>query len=221
MKAVIVGASGMIGHQVATIAAREKLYSSIVAPSRRKIGLPETIENPVVDFENLESNAGHSAIWKADHYFCCIGTTIKVAGSQAAFRKVDYDIAVNTARLARQGGASKAFIVSALGADKNSGIFYNRVKGEMEEAIAGIGFQETWIFRPSLLTGPRKDARPGEVIGQIFGSVFSPLFVGGIKKYKPIPGETVARALLCAAFLTRPGVNIVESDQIQELGKAG
>ncbi|MCE9596614.1 MAG: NAD(P)H-binding protein [Spirochaetia bacterium] len=216
MKAIVVGASGLIGAQVVQIAAREKLYGSIVAPARRKIGVPDGVENPIVDFDKLES-----AHWKADHIFCCIGTTIKVAGSQEAFRRVDYDIAVNTAALARSNGASKIFVVSALGADKKSGIFYSKVKGEMEAAIIEMGFAETWIFRPSLLTGERKDSRPGEVLGQIVGSIFSPLFIGGIKKYKPIAGEVVARAMLCAAFLSRPGVNIVESDQIQELGKAG
>lgn len=220
MKAIIIGASGLIGQHVAQIAAREKLYRTLVAPARRKIDLPEGIQNPIVDFEKLDADK-MSDVWKTDHIFCCIGTTIKVAGSQEAFRKVDFDIAVNTARLAKAGGASRAFIVSALGADKNSGIFYNRVKGEMEEAIVQMGFQETWIFRPSLLTGERKDKRPGEVLGQIVGSIFSPIFLGGIKKYKPIAGEVVARAMLCAAFLSRPGVNFVESDQIQELGKAG
>lgn len=146
--------------------------------------------------------------------FCCLGTTIKTAGSQEAFLKVDYTYVIESARIAKSQGATAFSVVSAMGANSKSGIFYNRVKGDMEEALQKIGFSSLLIFRPSLLIGERKEVRPGEVIGAAISNLFSFLFVSGLKKYKPIQGSLVAKSMLDHAKEQKTGLQIIESDKI-------
>ena len=167
-----------------------------------------------IEFDKLEETA---ALLKADHVFSCLGTTIKKAGSEQEFRKVDYDYVVNSAKISLQNGAKKIFVVSALGADKNSFIFYNKVKGEMEEAITALSYQSTFFFRPSLLLGERTEVRNGEKIGEAFGNLISFALVGPLKKYKPIKALSVAKAMFISAKGDVKGVKIMESDEIEEI----
>jgi len=213
--ALIIGGSGLVGSHLLRLIADDSTYESIAAISRRDVPVPDRVKLEIVNFDRLNESA---KVMKANHVFCCVGTTIKKAGSQEAFRKVDFDVAVTSARLARQNGATKYLVVSALGASKNSSVFYNRVKGEMEDAVQSMAYREVWIFRPSLLTGERTEFRPGEAIGHAAGLVLSPFLAGPLKKYKPIHAERVARAMLNCARETKPGIHILESDEIQKLG---
>ena len=167
------------------------------------------LKQVIVDFEKLESYAEH---FKVDQVFCCLGTTIKTAGSQEAFLKVDFTYVIESARIAKSQGATAFSVVSAMGANSKSGIFYNRVKGDMEEALQKIGFSSLLIFRPSLLIGERKEVRTGEIIGAAISNLFSFVFVGGLKKYKPIQGSLVAKSMLAHAKQQKTGLQIIESD---------
>ena len=129
-----------------------------------------------------------------------------------------HDYAVSFAEHAQRHGATQFLVVSALGADPNSRIFYNRTKGEMERAVAGLGFEAVQIVRPALLLGERESSRPKERIAELLTKPFTPLLVGGMRKYRPIEGEAVARALVAAAQQRRPGVHIFESDELQRVG---
>jgi len=151
----------------------------------------------------------------ADDVYCCLGTTIKQAGSQAAFRRVDFDYPAALARAAGRDGAQRLLIVSALGADPHSRVFYNRVKGEMEEAVRAAGVPQTLLFRPSLLSGPRTAPRFGEQAGLVIGALLGPL----LGRYRPIHGDLVAAAMLRAALDDLPS-QAFESHQIRALAQS-
>ena len=143
------------------------------------------------------------AAWAAaDHIFCALGTTMRQAGSEAAFREVDFDYPLALARAALARGAGHFLLVRAVGASPPSRIFYNRVKGEVEAAIAALGFRSLTIARPSLLLGDRGEFRPKEQLGRLLG-LFAP------PRWKPVAAERVARALVNAAWLDLPGVRIL------------
>jgi uncharacterized protein YbjT (DUF2867 family) len=207
----VVGATGLIGSFLL-----ERLLASPVC-SMVSIWLrtPLAKQHPklqikVVDFESLERNR-----IEADDVYCCLGTTIKQAGSQAAFRRVDFDYPVALARAAARDGAQRLLVVSALGANPRSGVFYNRVKGEMEEAVRAAGVATTLIFRPSLLSGPRSEPRLGERLGLALGTVLGPL----LGRYRPIHGDLVAAAMLKAAERDLPAQTF-ESQQIRALAQS-
>ena len=160
-----------------------------------------------MNFEELQER--HAS---ADDVFCCLGTTIKQAGSQEAFRRVDYDYPVALAQAAARDGAKRLLVVSALGADARSKIFYNRVKGEMEAAVRAAGVPKTYFFRPSLLSGPRAEPRMGERVGLVVGAVLGPL----LGRFRPIHADLVAAAMIRAAERDLPS-QVFESPQIRSL----
>jgi uncharacterized protein YbjT (DUF2867 family) len=151
-----------------------------------------------------------------DDVFITLGTTIEVAGSQAAFRQVDFDFVVNTARAARAAGATRLAVVSSLGADAKSRVFYNRVKGEMEAAITQLGYKSVVIAQPSLLLGDRaklgQPARSGEVWA---ARLLGPLRWMVPKRVRPIHARAVASALLAAILDAEPGVRVLKSGAMQ------
>jgi uncharacterized protein YbjT (DUF2867 family) len=161
-----------------------------------------------------------------DAVICCLGTTIKKAGSQEKFKEVDYSYPLLAAKSAKENGVKAFLIVSAMGADANSMVFYNRVKGEVERELAGIGFPFLGIFRPSLLLGDRKEVRIGEKIGEFVGA-FLPFSLLGLKKYKPIDADCVARSMLKTLIAkesqlenpSAPQIEIIENDTMLDLGK--
>lgn len=214
MKALLVGATGLVGGFVLARLLAHPEYSSVEIWVRRELPLRDSkLIQKVVDFSNLPLQQVH-----ADHVFCCLGTTIRKAGSEAAFREVDHDYPLALARLARSGGSRKFLMVSALGADAASSVFYNRVKGEVENAITALDLPAIWFFRPSLLLGPRQENRPGERIGAVIGKLIAPLLVGGLRKYRPIHVDTVAAAMVYAAtHNVAPGA--IESDAIARLAE--
>ncbi|MBL8520857.1 MAG: oxidoreductase [Betaproteobacteria bacterium] len=149
-----------------------------------------------------------------DTAFCCLGTTIRKAGSQAAFRAVDLDMVVHFARAAKKAGATHFGLVSALGANAKSGVFYNRVKGEAEAALMALGFESLTLVRPSLLLGERDESRPAERFGIAVSRVLSPLMIGPARRVRPVDAEAVARTLLHSAQTHDQGIHVVESEQI-------
>jgi uncharacterized protein YbjT (DUF2867 family) len=159
-----------------------------------------------------------SKLPRADDIFCCLGTTIKKAGSQAAFRKVDYDYVVSLADHARDAGAKRFLVVSSLGADARSSIFYSRVKGEMEAALRGIGFDALHIFQPSLLLGDRREARLGERLGIAASAIIAPFMLGPAKKYRPIDARVVANAMWKTAWNSERGIHVHPSNEIAKFG---
>jgi uncharacterized protein YbjT (DUF2867 family) len=208
-RALLVGATGLVGSRVLGLLLEDPAYAVVHALGRRPTGLahPKFSER-VVDFDRLDA----AAMPAVDDVFCCLGTTIKAAGSQEKFRAVDYTAVLNVARLALGAGASQFLLVTAMGANPSSRVFYNRVKGEIEDAVRGLGYKSVCIFRPSFLKGERKQSRAGE---QIALATLTRLPFLLPKKYRPVADVAVARALVDAAKRAEPGAHIVESDAIQ------
>jgi uncharacterized protein YbjT (DUF2867 family) len=214
--AVVAGASGLVGGHVVRALLDRPEYSRVTVLVRRKLDLVHPrLEQRLVDFDRLDAQAD---LFGGADVFCCLGTTIKKAGSQAAFRKVDYEYPLALGRLARQQGARRFLLVSSMGANPQSGVFYSRVKGELENALAELGLPALLIFRPSLLLGERQEHRAGERIGAAVMKVAGPLMVGGLRKYRAIHGRTVARAMVHAVGQPWTGCHRFESDRIAELG---
>lgn len=208
MRAQVTGCTGLIGGELLRILAAEQV--EVLALARRSFIAPVGVSVVQADFDNLQP----SSALTCTHAFCALGTTIKKAGSQEAFRKVDFDAVLASARFARSCGAGVFVVVSALGADPDSSIFYNRVKGQMEQALRDSGIPSIYVMRPSLLVGERAESRPGEQVGNIAGMLLGPLMQGPLRKYRPIQGEDVARAMLVCARRGVPGFHTLESDKI-------
>jgi uncharacterized protein YbjT (DUF2867 family) len=205
--ALLIGATGLVGSFLLERLLASPRYARVVVWARREIGKSHPkLEVEIVDFERLAQRR-----LEADDVFCCLGTTIRQAGSQKAFHHVDFDYPVALAGAAARSGAKRFLVVSALGANKRSRVFYNRVKGEMEEAVRIAAVPKTTIVRPSLLAGPRAESRLGERIGLALSALLGPL----LGKYRPIHAEHVAAAMIRAAELDLPS-GVIESAQMRK-----
>lgn len=214
-KAIIVGASGLIGKFCLSYLLMDKNYNEVIVISRTPLPLKDPkLKNIVCEFDELEK---YSNDLIADDVFCCLGTTIKVAGTKENFKKVDLHYPIKVANITKRNGATKFLVVSAMGADKNSSIFYNQVKGEMEEQLKSIGFKGIYIFRPSLLLGMRKEFRLGERIAIMSSKLWSPILSIFAKQYKPIDAMVVAHAMYQKALDVNYEHQIYSSDIIQEI----
>lgn len=208
--ALVAGATGLIGNQLLQLLLNDDHYTLVKAVSRAPLAITHAkLENRVIDFDKLTEY--HEAL-KADDVFCCLGTTIKKVKTKEKFRKVDLEYPLELARITRANGASQFLLVSALGADKKSNVFYNRVKGEAEEAIGQVGFKSYHIFRPSLLLGDRQEQRSGEDAAKL---VFKYLGFLVPEKYKGIESIKVARAMLAKAGQNQAGNHAYESKELQ------
>jgi uncharacterized protein YbjT (DUF2867 family) len=212
--ALLAGATGLVGGALLPLLLAGKRYRRVHVMLRRAaphIKAGRKLQVHLVDFMRLPE-----AFPKVDDVFITLGTTIEVAGSQAAFRQVDFDFVVNTARAARAAGATRLAVVSSLGADAKSRVFYNRVKGEMEAAITQLGYTSVVIARPSLLLGDRaklgQPARSGEVWA---ARLLGPLRWMVPKRVRPIHARAVASALLAAILDAEPGVRVLKSGAMQ------
>lgn len=219
-KAVVAGATGLVGKELVRQLLEDEAYGSVVILVRRKTGLahPKLTES-IVDYRAL-AGGDEQAVQALDlagaDVFCALGTTIKKAGTQEAFREVDYDYPLALGRLAKEQGAARFLIVTAIGANPASRIFYSRVKGEVEEALRALNLPALDLFRPSLLLGKREEFRLGERLA----ALFMPWLSGLLGKYRPVHGRTVAAAMIQAAKSGEPGVRIHESNRIREMGDA-
>jgi uncharacterized protein YbjT (DUF2867 family) len=211
--ALVAGATGLIGKEVVGLLLANPDYERVITLVRKPLDIQhEKLVQQVTDFDHLEEVSGH--ILEAEDVFCTLGTTIKVAKSKEAFRKVDYEYPVRLAQLAKQCGTKRFLIVTAMGADPHSRIFYNQVKGQAEEQIKRVGLASLHIFRPSLLLGDRTEVRLGEKIGSILGKLSSWAMIGGLRKYRPIPSKVVAEAMVHAAQSQSKGQQVYLSDEI-------
>jgi uncharacterized protein YbjT (DUF2867 family) len=212
-KAIIVGATGLIGSSCLQYLFHDPTYSEVIAIVRRPLlKNHRKLKEVITDFSNLDKTLSTVT---ANDVFCCLGTTIKKAGSQEAFKKVDFSLVLEVANLMRKQGAEKFIVISAIGANRSSKVFYNRIKGEMEEALKGLGYPCLRIIRPSLLLGHREEFRLGEKIGILMSPFWKLLLIGSLKKYRPVEADAVARFMVKVAH-NEPiaGVPVYESNQI-------
>lgn len=179
--------------------------SGVTAPGRRTLDAHPKLRAPLVDFDNLPADADW---WRADAVICTLGTTIRKAGSQAAFRRVDYDYPLAVARLAKRHGTPVYALNSAIGANAGSRIFYNRVKGELERDLADVGFESLTHVRPGLIGGKRQEFRLGERVLVAGLTVFGFLLP---RRWRINPADRIAAALIESAVNPKPGVHAIES----------
>jgi uncharacterized protein YbjT (DUF2867 family) len=213
---VVLGGTGLIGGHLLRLVAADPAFDRVTAFSRRPIDdTPAGVEVRQVD---LGEPDGYRDALGVDVVFCCLGTTIRKAGSKEAFRRVDHDYPVTVAKAACEAGARRYVIVTAVGADPDSSIFYNRVKGEVEAALFAVGFVEgVVVIRPSMLLGDRGESRPAEKLGGLLMKVTAPVFGGPLKKYRAIEAETVARAMRAAGRELPPGDQTFEGQPLFDL----
>jgi uncharacterized protein YbjT (DUF2867 family) len=214
--AVIVGATGSIGRELVPLVTSSPHYDKLVVLHYKPTSLAgrPKIEERIIDFAKLASVPAIDAAT----VFCCIGTTQKKAGSTAAFQKVDRDIPVALAKWAAAGGAAAFITISSIGADAHSKSVYLRTKGEMEEGVARAAVRSTHILRPSLLDGKREEFRLVEEAGNKALRLINPLMIGPLRRYRSVRTQTVAAAMLACGERGEPGVHIIESELIQDLG---
>ena len=207
--AVVLGATGLVGSQVLRQLIADAGCERIVSLGRRPSGVTSPkLTELTVDLVAPATYRQHLAV---DCVFCALGTTIAKAGSQEAFRRVDYEYPLTVAQAAAGAGAQRYVLVSAVGADAKSRVFYNRVKGELESALTALPFPRgVRVLHPSVLLGDRAEARPGEHLAAVLMRATAPLFAGGLKKYRAIPAEAVARALVAAARSEGVGTVVYE-----------
>lgn len=185
--------------------------SRVIAPSRRPLPPHAKLENPVVNFDSLPEDAPW---WKADFALCTLGTTLRQTKSRAAFYRVDHDYVLIMARLTHQAGTPTFALVSSLGANPLSRVFYLRVKGEIERDLAALGFTSLVIARPSLLIGgPRSSARSIEAVGLFLGEHLAVLLP---RRYRAVSTRKVARALFAAALRSPAGFHLIESEKLSD-----
>ena len=208
---LVAGATGLIGCAVIRLLCDDPSAGNVIALTRRKIvSIPDVtrVRQEVIDFDRLEAFGRQIS---ARTVVCALGTTIKKAGSQKAFREVDYGIPMRLAEIAVKNGCEKFILVSAVGADPNSPVFYNKVKGEVERDLEKIGFRSLHIIRPSLLLGDRAEFRLGEEIGKMMVKPFRFLIPG---KYKPVHARVIAQKIRSLLDDDTPGVHVYEGGQI-------
>jgi uncharacterized protein YbjT (DUF2867 family) len=204
--ALAAGATGLVGTALLRLLATDAEYREVRVLGRRppaqagaKVRFIES------DFGDLGSLARDLAV---DDVFCCLGTTIRKAGSQQAFERVDFQMVVDLARATHQAGAKRFLVVSAVGASTHAAAFYSRVKGRMEQAVRELPFEAVHIVRPSLLLGDRAERRPGEQAAQVVAPWLAPVLRGPLAKYRAVPAAEVAAALVTLARRPAKGAHV-------------
>lgn len=213
--ALIVGATGLVGGFVLKYLLDDDYFSEVIVLSRKPSGTQHSkLKEILVDFDKIED---YAADIKADVIFCCLGTTIKDAGSQDAFKKVDYEYPLRIAEIAKKNGSTKYLIITALGSSKSSIVFFNRVKGEIEDAIGKLNYDTLHILQPSLIIGQRNEKRIGEGIAQKLSPIYNVMMFGPLRKYKSINAEQIAKAMVHYAKLEDKGIYKHPSSELQKI----
>ncbi len=208
-RALVVGGTGLVGRELITLLLADERYTVIALVRKPLAVIHKRLIQVTFNFDTPDST-----VIAADEIFCCLGTTIKEAGSKPAFYKVDFEYPLSIAQTGFSNGAKKFALVSSMGANKNSGIFYNQTKGAIEEAVTRIGYESIFIFRPSILLGQRTTFRLGEMIGKMLMRSFDFLIP---KKYKAIHASQVAKAMIATINSNKTGLHILESDEIASI----
>ena len=216
--AIVLGATGLVGGHLLRLLLDDNDYSVVKVFGRSSVGFSEEkLEEYIVDLLTLEK---HSEKFTGDVVFCCVGTTKAKTSDKSHYRDIDYGIPVTAATLSEEKNIKTFIVVSALGADKNSRVFYNRVKGDMEEAVMVKNIEEIYIMQPSLIGGERDESRMGESIAKFFMNLLQPLMVGDLRKYRPIHPNDIAKAMMyLAGDAVMRETKRIESDHIKELAK--
>lgn len=214
----VLGATGLTGGKVVDgLLARDEV-ASVVMPVRRAADRqhPKLMQWEV-DFDRLDD---HADLFKTDVIVCCLGSTIRKAGSQQTFRKVDYGYPLKAAELGRSQGARAFVLMSAIASSSSSTVFYNRVKGELEDSVSSLGYPFLSIYRPSLLLGDRKEHRTAEALGMKAMPLINRALFGPLEKYRGIEADTVARAMVnevCGLSLTSDGEGAVRIHEYPDI----
>jgi uncharacterized protein YbjT (DUF2867 family) len=211
--AIILGASGATGSELLQLLLADNRYSKVKLFVRKSLNTNPKIEEHVIDMLQLEK---YAADFTADEVYCCIGTTKAKTPDRDEYHKIDFGIPVTAAKLAKENSIDTYIVVSAVGANKNSSVFYSRTKGEMQEAVRQLNIPNTFILQPSLIVARRKESR---IMEQLFIGVWklvNPLLWGGAAKYKSVTATNIAKAMVWLANNNYPDV-IVTSDKINEL----
>ena len=210
--ALVVGATGAVGKALVYQLLEDNSYLRILVLSRKPLTIKHHKLNVViVNFDALNDYSDQMA---ADDLYCCLGTTIKVAGSKAAFYKIDHDYVLDVARICKQKGATQFILVTAMGADSTSAIFYNKVKGDVEQHVANLNYNSFITVRPSLLLTNRSEFRFGEWIAQVLMKYTRFLFIGSLKKIKAIPVEMLAKSMIHYANKGLKGKHVFTNDML-------
>ena len=215
--ALLAGATGLIGSKLLPLLLASERYSKVIVVGRRALPLTHPkLTQVVTDLDKLHDVRLQLI---ADDVFCCLGTTMSQAGSKEAFYKVDFLYVVTLAALTAGNFAAQLLVVSSMGADADSRVYYSRVKGEMEAAVRQVPFRAIHIFRPSLLLGERAQPRLGERVGTVALRLLQPLLRGPLLKYRPVSAAVVAAAMLRAAEEDGGGVRVHLSDELTQMPK--
>lgn len=210
--AIIIGATGLTGQALLSQLLQDDYFNHVIVFVRKKIDITHSkLTQQCIDFNVLDS---YKDLIKGDVVFCCMGTTIKTAGSQEAFKKVDYTYPTEFAKIAKQNNITTFCLQSSLGADSKSTNFYLKVKGETEQALEQLHFNAFAFFRPSMLLGNRIEFRLGEQIGKVVMQALSFAFIGKLKRYKAIHVNQVASAMIKYAKLDKRGNTIMENEEM-------
>jgi len=216
--ALVAGASGLVGSHLLRLLLESPAYDRVTVLVRRELPLAhKKLTQRLIDFDRLAQVADFPRVHDV---FCCLGTTRKQAGSPDAFRKVDFTYVVELARMAVRHRATQFLVVTSLGADPRSRVFYSRVKGETEAAVRRLQFDGILIFRPSLLLGLRSERRPAEWLAAVASPLVSWALVGPLARYRPIRAAAVARAMVRVAGEAPRGAHVYESSEIRRLATA-
>jgi len=212
--ALLVGASGLTGGKLLDLLLADPDIGQVSVLVRQTLPInPPKLRQHVIDFNELEARR---ELIQGDIVFCCLGTTIRQAGSQAHFKTVDYFYPLTLAMLAKMNGIKRFAAISSLGANAESGNFYLQVKGQLERALLALDFEQLILVRPSLLLGERKQLRPAERIGAAAGKLAGPLLCGPLRRYRPIDADVVAWNLLDTAIHNGPGQHTLESETLAD-----
>jgi len=213
--AIIIGASGLTGNLLLQLLINDQRYETIKLFGRKKIeGLPLKVKQYTGNLFELNSFKVH---FTGNEVYCCIGTTAKKTPDKTVYKAIDYGIPVNAAKLAKENKINTFLVVSALGANAESSIFYNKTKGEMERDVLQQNIANTYILQPSIIGGNRKETRIAEKIGLMVFKIIQPLFLGKLKKYKITEAKDIARAMVKLANSTTSTKKIITSVQIKEI----
>jgi uncharacterized protein YbjT (DUF2867 family) len=212
---IIIGASGLIGNEVLKLALENNEIEHITILVRNSLHLNHAkLKEVITDFRNL---IDLSPVIKGDALICCLGTTRKKTPNPEVYKTIDFDLTFNLAQIAKNQKVNQIHLISAVGANSKSKIFYNRLKGKIDEAIIKLQFSQTIIYRPSLLIGKRTEFRLGELIAQKLAPLFDLFLFGSFRKYHSISASEVAKAILKRILSEGEKVEIKEYNQIQLL----
>ncbi|MBC7381527.1 MAG: NAD(P)H-binding protein [Bacteroidia bacterium] len=216
-KALVIGATGLIGRSLVYELLKSNEYDKVVVMARKDLVIRHTkLEQYLIDFDSLEHYQDYMQV---NDVFCCLGSTRAKTPDLNMYRKIDYEYPITIAKLALARGAEQFLLVSSMGADKRSRIFYNRVKGDVEDAITRLNYPILHIFRPALLLGNRLEKRPMEMISKFLFKVLNPFLIGPLSGFKAIQGETVAKVMVKIAIQHIMGTKIWLNQQIMDIGK--